>query len=220
MIHGQKVVTVAMLVIAPVIAFGIAFGLGFSAGVKLEGREQREVAATRARVERQIVDLIVERNSQATIREFAGFPEHLIAESEKHHVDFRLVLALIDHESAFDPRAVGSRGEIGLMQVMPSTAESVARKLGDAISMELPTRAKGGGYASLGTLGDPKANVTIGLAYLAELRDAFGEMSATTLRAYNRGPSRARERRPDDRYAEAVSLQFVRVAHELAATRP
>ncbi|RLG01691.1 hypothetical protein DRN58_01215 [Thermococci archaeon] len=40
-----------------------------------------------------------------------------------------LVLSIIAHESGFKSDALGSAGEIGLMQIMPSTAEMVARLL-------------------------------------------------------------------------------------------
>lgn len=208
MTYHQKVAAMTLVGVAA----AVAFGLGFSTGVRVEGREQQAAADARDRVERQIVDLIVQRNPQATIREFAGFPEHLIAESAKYRIDFRLALALIDHESAFDPTARGSRGEVGLMQVMPATGEAEAKRLG--AEWVAPNKV------GLGTLGDPKANVTIGLAYLARMRDAFGEMGPAALRAYNRGPARAREVWPEDRYAERVAMRFVRVAHEVAVAQP
>ena len=41
-----------------------------------------------------------------------------------------LVLALIRQESRFDRRARSSSGALGLMQLMPRTAQSVARRMG------------------------------------------------------------------------------------------
>lgn len=152
---------------------------------------------TTVQLETSIDDLIVSRNPRAAIADFRGFAPHVIAESARAKIDWRLTLAIIDHESGFDPRAVGRAGEVGLMQLLPSTAASVAREMG---------------RDDLSELTDPRVNVTLGLAYLAKLRDRFGGVSGETLRAYNRGPARARERWPRDRYAEQVALRFVRIA--------
>ena len=211
--HALKVSGLTMLGMA---LLAIPFFGGFRAGTQYEAGVQAQQVRQVLDTERQVLDLVVRRNPAATIRDFAGFPGHLIAEAERHRIDFRLVLALIDHESAFDPRAVGARGEVGLMQVLPATGQAVWAKLSEGALWEPPARAKAGGYASLGTLGDPRLNVTIGLTHLAGLRDEFRGMGPAALRAYNRGSSHAREDRPRDQYAERVALKFVRVAHEIA----
>ena len=99
---------------------------------------------------------------------------------------------------------------MGLMQVLPVTALGVCVSL--KMDCQIPDRVKPGG--DLGTLGDAKANVTIGLAYLAQMRDEFGPGPAM-LRAFNRGPGKALERRPHDQYAERVSMRFLSLAHEV-----
>jgi soluble lytic murein transglycosylase-like protein len=65
---------------------------------------------------------------------------------------------------------------MGLMQVIPSTGQELAARLG--IRWEGPH-----------TLFDPTTNVRIGVAYLQELRDRYGDMSIA-LAAYNWGPGR------------------------------
>ena len=60
-------------------------------------------------------------------------------------------------------------------------------------------------YESLGTLGDSRANVTLGTRYLGEMVRRYGA-TEEALRGHNRGPARARDHRSRDRYAESVAL--------------
>lgn len=78
----------------------------------------------------------------------------LIAEiAKKYDVDPCLVKAVIWKESRFDPRAEGKAGEIGLMQVMPSTAGDWARAVGRR-------------NVSAVDLYDPRTNIEAGAWYL------------------------------------------------------
>jgi hypothetical protein len=74
------------------------------------------------------------------------YAEEVIAKSKKLGIDPRLSLALTYRESKFDPNAVGEDGEIGLMQVLPSTGKMM-------------------GY-SLKDLQNPSKNIDAGLQYL------------------------------------------------------
>lgn len=49
--------------------------------------------------------------------------------SEIFKVDADLVIALIEHESSFDSSVISPKGAVGLMQLMPETAEIMARLL-------------------------------------------------------------------------------------------
>ena len=186
----------------------------FYVGGMTQGRlAQERVDQGRVEMEQKIITLIVERNPQATIREFAGFPRTLLEVSQAADLDFRIVLAIADKESGFNPGAVGKSGEIGLMQIMPSTAELVVRRL--SLEYTPPELAKSGGtYVSLGSLADPKFNVRVGTAYLRWQIQRYG-FNATALRAYNRNPDKATENRPGDRYAEDVSFRYLAFAHAL-----
>ena len=168
--------------------------------------------ATEQRHQR-ILAWIVERNPQATIKDFADFPATLIQESQAAGIDFRLILALIDKESQFNPRAIGAAGEIGLMQILPNTGLLIAKGLG--VDFEAPARNKSGHplYSSLGTLGDPRLNVRFGITYLKGQVERFG-MGPVALRAYNRNPDHAKQRRSWDRYAEDIGLRLVSLVHE------
>ena len=88
-----------------------------------------------------------------------------IIASHRHHLDPRLVTAVIKAESNFNPRAVSSAGARGLMQLMPTTA----RLLGVSNSF------------------DPEENIRGGVEYLRAQLERFGRIDFA-LAAYNAGP--------------------------------
>ncbi len=91
-----------------------------------------------------------------------------------------LALAISRRESEFDPAAQSSAGARGLMQLLPETAERMAKKLG----LEP-------GTAKLTT--DPAYNVAVGSAYLAQMAEEFGPAVALIASGYNAGPGRPRQ---------------------------
>jgi soluble lytic murein transglycosylase-like protein len=182
---------------------------------------ERSVAAEQAAVtkedarERKIVAWIVDRNPRATIKDFAGFPKILIEESERAGLDYRLVMAVIDKESGFKPDAVGASGEIGLMQIMPLTAEDVVREVKGKFKYVPPTPGKNGSrYNSLGSLADPATNVRIGIAHLKWQLDKYAD-PVTALRSYNRGDAAAKQNRPRDQYAEDVAKAYLKIVRSM-----
>jgi soluble lytic murein transglycosylase len=98
----------------------------------------------------------------------------IIEESSKHSLDPYFVMAVISGESSFNPDAIGPVGEIGLMQIRPSTGQWIA---------EL-TKAKWSGEK---TLRDPTKNIKLGIAYLAWLRNKFQGHGQLYVAAYNMG---------------------------------
>jgi len=103
----------------------------------------------------------------------------LLAGAEREHgIPVVLLLAMIELESRFDPRAKGPAGSIGLMQLQPATARAIAGRSGVV-------------WRNDRTLLDPEKNARLGLAYLAELRGQF-ETTDQAIAAYNIGPSRLR----------------------------
>jgi soluble lytic murein transglycosylase-like protein len=85
--------------------------------------------------------------------------------ARSHAVRPELVRAVILVESAFNPRAVSSRGAVGLMQLLPATA----RRYGVADAF------------------DPEQNITAGVHYLRDLLTRYGNNLELTLAAYNAG---------------------------------
>src|SRR5439155_1348446 len=76
--------------------------------------------ATSERLNRAILAYIADKNPQAPIKAFQGFPEVLFAESDRTRIDHCLALAQAEVESEFKHDAVGSAGEVGLFQTLPS----------------------------------------------------------------------------------------------------
>ncbi len=91
-----------------------------------------------------------------------------------------LLLSVMRQESAFDPAAVSSAGARGLMQLMPATAKSVAKRNGFTYQRDL-------------LIDDPDYNIRLGSAYLASLLSDYGGSYVLALAAYNAGPSRVRQ---------------------------
>ena len=98
------------------------------------------------------------------------------AEARRAGFSPEFVLALIRVESGGDPVAVSSKGALGLMQLLPTTGQAVAREVG--LRWEGPQ-----------TLFDPVVNVRLGVTYLERLRARYGSLSIA-LTAYNWGPTR------------------------------
>jgi soluble lytic murein transglycosylase len=90
-------------------------------------------------------------------------------------VDPYLVAAIIREESQYDWQAVSRVGAIGLMQVMPGTANAVAQRLG------LPVIGRD-------DLFDQETNIRIGVHYVGQLLEQFSGNVALTIASYNAGP--------------------------------
>lgn len=111
---------------------------------------------------------------------FEGLPSYksvrpLLQEaSTKHGIDYALLQALIATESGFDSRAVSPKGAVGLMQLIPPTAERYGVKAGKNASIEQK-------------LTDPGVNIRAGARYLSDLIKMFPGQIELALAAYNAG---------------------------------
>lgn len=102
------------------------------------------------------------------------YRDHIYTYAAKYRVDPLLVAAVIHTESGFRPHVISGRGAVGLMQVMPSTAEWIAGKIDyEEYSPEM--------------LLDPESNIQIGTWYLADLDKQFNGSRLAVLAAYNAG---------------------------------
>jgi soluble lytic murein transglycosylase len=105
------------------------------------------------------------------------FQNFVLAEARERGVDPFLAAALIRQESMFNPRARSPVGALGLMQVMPATGSTLARRLGIArFKAEM--------------LLQPEPNIHFGMAYLADQLNSYGDRLDVVLAAYNAGPTR------------------------------
>ena len=92
--------------------------------------------------------------------------------SSQFNVKNYVVASVICAESGFDKNAVSNKGAIGLMQLMPSTAEWLAEKLGENFNDE--------------KLYNPEFNLKLGTYYLSYLLQKF-KNEDTAIIAYNAG---------------------------------
>jgi len=104
----------------------------------------------------------------------AFWPE-LQAQAGRYGIDPYLVLAVIREESRFDPEAVSPARAVGLMQLLPSTAQGI---LGTRLP---PSR-----------LMNPHLNIRAGVAYLAGLIRRYNGSVPLAVAAYNSGPGGVR----------------------------
>jgi soluble lytic murein transglycosylase len=88
-----------------------------------------------------------------------------------------LILALARQESEFDPAAVSNANARGLLQLLPSTAQDVARRYGVA-------------YSGASDLFKPEINLTLGCYHVKDLMDQLGGSWVLTIAGYNAGKAR------------------------------
>lgn len=108
-----------------------------------------------------------------------GLVQAIITDSEKFEFDPIFILAVIQTESRFNPDAIGTSGELGLMQIRPRTGAWLAKKF------KLPWKGSQ-------TLHDPVMNVRLGIRYFAQLREDFRGKPNHYVPAFNMGPTKMR----------------------------
>lgn len=97
-------------------------------------------------------------------------------EAGRNNIDPYLVQSLMREESYFNPLAVSSSDARGLMQLLPTTAQEVAKQ------------AKVPGYTTM-SLFAPEVNIQLGSRYLGYLHKTFQGQSMPSVGAYNGGPN-------------------------------
>jgi soluble lytic murein transglycosylase-like protein len=154
-------------------------------------------------VGRLVTSLLAEGTDVADAAELA---QVVHSESRRLGVDPLYVLALMKVESGFRANAVSRRGAIGLLQVRPIAARSVAR-------------VEPAAHLGATRLDDPRTNVALGLRYLQHLEEQFGDR-ATVLAAYNMGPTRVRRQMAERKPVSRAYAQRVRAAYRALRSGP
>lgn len=109
-----------------------------------------------------------------------------------------LTLGITRQESGFDPRVRSGVGARGMMQLMPTTATAVARKMGVAYSADM--------------LWEPDYNMRLGQAYLGQVIDQFSGSYVMGIASYNAGPGRPAQWAAfcgDPRTASVDAIDFI-----------
>jgi soluble lytic murein transglycosylase len=114
----------------------------------------------------------------------------------KHKLDIAWVFAVIRQESAFVRDAHSHAGALGLMQLMPRTARSEARRL----KQRRPGRKD---------LLEPTTNIELGTAHLRQVMDKVDQNQVLATAAYNAGLHRVRSWLPEDKVAADIWVETV-----------
>lgn len=106
----------------------------------------------------------------------SGFPLLKLNKEVNRGPEKALILGIIRQESRFDEKAVSPAGARGLMQIMPSTAKSIAKEL--KIS-----------YSKNNLTNKPHYNVKLGTEYINTLLNKYNGFYPLAIAAYNAGPA-------------------------------
>lgn len=91
---------------------------------------------------------------------------------EQYEIEKPIIFSLINIESGFNKNAVSNKGAIGLMQILPSTAEEISQKIAIK-SFDLKNE---------------KDNILFGTFYFSQMMERFDDLTLA-LCAYNAGPT-------------------------------
>ena len=131
-----------------------------------------------------------------SLRYPAPYREVLRAHAEQFALDEAWIYGLIRQESRFIVNARSQAGARGLMQLMPSTARWVARRLG----------LKNWRWSRMT---DVDTNINLGTYYMRHVLDALDGHTVLASAGYNAGPRRARAWRPETAIEGAVYAETI-----------
>ena len=107
-----------------------------------------------------------------------GYKDIVASYAKKYGVDEFLIYSIIREESRFQKDVVSPADAVGLMQLIPPTAKTVAGQIGiNGFTTEMLTI--------------PRINIEMGIFYLKQVLDEFNGDVELALASYNAGPNRA-----------------------------
>ena len=113
------------------------------------------------------------------------FWDTVLESARTHGADPMLLVSLMRSESRFDPAARSAVGAVGLLQIMPYTAEALAERagVGDILA----------GGVDDAALAEPRVNIAIAARLNADLLELFDGARLPVIASYNAGEDRAGE---------------------------
>jgi len=111
------------------------------------------------------------QNASQLERKMLPYLDSIRTHARTYGVDEKQVIAIMHQESCFNPKARTRVGAMGLMQLMPGTADMLG----------------------VNNAWDPHQNIRGGVKYLAEQLRTFNGNEALALAAYNAGPGAVRK---------------------------
>ena len=120
---------------------------------------------------------------------YAVFPlkyySEIVCVCKETNVEKSLILAIIKAESSFNAEKVSNKGAVGLMQLLPNTAEYISDIYFASNNFDLK---------------NPKENILLGVTYIIYLSNKF-DCQSTLIAAYNAGEGFVSEWLKDQRYS-------------------
>lgn len=157
-----------------------AEGIGHFSGEKLDERYQLFMRGDRAVDAPQLMQAPPAAGKTSLFNYLSQHPnlkkyEPLLDQAAKEFgLDPALLKAVMAAESGFNPAAVSPKGAVGLMQVMPATAQRYGLQADKKKSVAQK-------------LTDPKTNIRLGARYLRDLHKMFPAKPDLVLASYNAG---------------------------------
>ena len=169
-------------------------------GRTLNAEELAQVGAYLSNIDEQYYTVLLGKTAvtRGIVVPSIYFPLHDLAQLDLPAPP-ALSLSIARRESEFNASIGSPVGALGLMQLMPATAEEVAGNLG------LP-------YARGRLTNDWRYNARLGAAYLSYLNDEFGPTPVMIAAGYNAGPSRPKrwmDERGDPRLLEMDVVDWI-----------
>ncbi len=130
------------------------------------------------------------------IRFPTAFKEDYINIGKQVQLPPHWLMGVARQESAYGPRAVSPAGAYGLMQVMPGTAKTFAKKFQSS-------------YKHRSDLLDPAINIQMGSRYLQMRFEELEQNPVYASAAYNAGKSRIEEWRQYGRYPTEIWIEAI-----------
>ena len=131
-----------------------------------------------------------------SLRYLAPYRSAMHSHIEENHLDEAWVYGLMRQESRFVTSAKSGVGASGLMQVMPTTARWIAKKLGLKDYRE-------------SLLHQLETNLTLGTYYMKNMLSSLDDSPVLASAAYNAGPGRARRWRADTPLEGAIYTETI-----------
>jgi outer membrane protein assembly factor BamD (BamD/ComL family) len=128
-----------------------------------------------ARIARDAIDKLDKKPPKDDLRWRLVYPIHYYDIIQNNPTsDKTIILSIIREESYFNPNAKSHVGAMGLMQLMPSTANEIAHKTGYALT-------------NINFLYEPTTNIKLGILYFNHIKNLLSGKSQLAILAYNGG---------------------------------
>lgn len=125
-----------------------------------------------------------------------AFKQMVEPQAKKYQLDEAYIYAVIRRESAFSDKAYSHAGAMGLMQLMPRTAKSVAKKMNIH-------------YKNKSVLFLANKNIQMGSFYLRSMFDRNNERQILASASYNAGKHRVNRWLPDEPMAADIWIETI-----------